>query len=520
MNVSQNTVLLSKEQKKKLKEKILKGELDPESEVLKILVAKRFQNEPLLFAQKFLTHHFVDQVSNQVIPSPEFHYEIIETYLAHRKVAVAAPRGHAKSTITSFVYILHQAVYGFKKNIVIISASEDMAKRFLRRIREELETNKKIKWLFGVLKTDKWSETELRLANGTVIHAKGRGAQLRGLIDGATRPDLIVLDDIEDEELVRSQMRRLDLAQWFNGSVLPTLAPKVGQVIFIGTILHEDSLLSNVLNPELYPDFVSKKYKALDENDNPLWPERFSKEDLLKIKKSYIARYQLPQFFMEYMNDPMPVESATFKSEYFIYYEDFPESVERLRYEMFIDLGGGSMNKAADPTAMVVVAIDENNVIYVVDYVNKRYGTDTKALISDMIELFGSYNPLRVSIEKTVATNFLIASLKEELLERGVNMNLNMLTPTRGSGDRRGKMSDGKFQRIAAMEAGFKLGRIKMKKWMTELQEQLLAFPNASHDDIIDALAYAYMYMERTKKRKKTVNNKQIYTPLYSDIGL
>ena len=517
---------LSKKEKEEIAKKIDSGIWDANSPEVKQLIATRHREEPLLFAGQFLSEHFKDQSTGETTPSAEFHREIIGMYKGGDRIGVAAPRGHAKSTVTSFVYVLHSILYEKRKNVVIISASEDMAKRFLRRIREELEHNKKILWIFGRQETDKWSETELRLKNGGVIHAKGRGAQLRGLIDGARRPDLIILDDIEDEELVRSDLRRYDLESWFNGTVLPTLEPKVGQCILIGTILHEDSLLNRVVGGELYPDFETVRYAAVGEDEKPIWPERFTKEKLQAVKRSYMARGQLPQYHMEYMNDPMPQETAVFRSEYFHYYNQIPESTPDKSYlvECYVDLGGGSVKSRADYTAMIVVATDYKNDIYILDYVMEKMGVDTSKMISAMFKLWTKYKPQKYVIEKTVAANMLKSSLEAEMRKQSIYFPVEYITPPKGTGGRRGNMSDAKYQRIGAMESAMKMGVIKMKKWMVELQEQLLSFPRGRHDDLIDALGYAYQMVQRrivrVVDRAFYEEEEEDFVPLYPEIGL
>jgi len=513
---------LTQEQIDQFNEKVKSGEIDPNTDESKAFIRTRFDEDLFKFAEKFLPGHCSDQVTKELIPSPKFHREIHKLYTTQQNVAIAAPRGHAKSTLTSFFYVLHEALYERKKNIVIVSATAEMAQKFLRRIRDEIQFNPLIHTFFGDQRSDKWSEQQIRLQNGTVISAKGQGAQLRGLIEGAIRPDLIILDDIEDDELVRSELRRQDLEDWFNGAVLPTLEPKTGQIIFIGTILHQDSLLNRVLNPKIYPDFVSKRYSACNEDYSEiLWPERFDAEMLKKKKESYIARGQLSKFYMEYLNNPVPAEAATFKQEYFQFFDEAPPRRECI-VEVFVDLGGGSIRKEADDTAMVVTYMDKHNTIFVNDYICDKMGTDTKKIVDALFSLYSKYQPSRFVIEKTVAANMLMAGLEAEMLNRGVHLNIEYVSPPRGSGDRRGNMSDAKYQRIAAMEAAFKLGAIKIRKWMDRLQEQLLVFPRGQHDDLIDALAYGYMFAQRRidESAFDGMEDGVMYEPLYEELGL
>lgn len=494
-----------------------KGEIT-ESEA-KMTLLYKYKRDPLYMATKLFRDMTIDRAKSNpdgspvYTPSPKFHQEIVDELLTKKRVAIGAPRGHAKSTLVGFFYVLHQALFELKKNIVIVSATEDLAIRFLRDIKTECEVNKLLIWLFGPQMSDKWSEKEIQLANGCRIYAKGRGGQLRGLKERGTRPDLIILDDLEDSELVRSELRRIDLEDWFNSDVLPTLEPSIGQLVFIGTILHESSLLNRVLDKTLYPDFTTHIYSAIIRDENgvevTLWPERFSLEMLLGIKESYAQRGQLANFFMEYMNDPMPSEGASFRSEYFQYFDDLPSVSDpyvehEMVAEMFVDLGGGGLKRTSDDTAMMAVVTDRmTGKVYVEDYVAERMGVDTDRILTTLFRLAEKHDCGKLFLEKTAATNMLVSALERKIAASRKKLRVELITPTRGSGDRRGNMSDGKFQRIAALEAPFKMGEIKMRRWMTKLQEQLLAFPRGQHDDLLDCLAYAYMYAKKQRKNSK-----------------
>lgn len=524
---------LTEEQKQELKRRILAGELDANGPEAKQLFVSRFKGEPLAFATTVLGHHMLDQGTGEKLASPSFHAEMMDMFFSERFVGLAAPRNHAKSTVTTLFYVLYCILFQTKKNIIIISATEDMAIRFLRRIKDELTTNKFILWAFGPQQSEKWSETEVRTTTGVAIHAKGRGAQLRGLIDGANRPDLIILDDAEDDEMVRSELRRYDFESWFNGTVLPTLAPKSGQCIVIGTILHMDSLLNRIVNQHLYPEFRTKVYSAITQDGTPLWPERFPLEALEKMKASYIQRDQLAQFFMEWMNDPVPQENAEFKT--FSFFEIQTDLPRNLVVELTIDSGGGSVKKGADDTAMVVTATDERNTLFVLDYISDKMGTDTDLIIDNIYKLDDLWHPSTIRIEKTSASNFLIAALEKRMLNDRRFLNVQYVTPPKGSGDRRGNMSDAKYQRIAAMASPMKLGAIRIQRWMTKLLEQLQTFPRAKHDDVADTLGYAWMFVLKRLSPEPPAPDgtsaddplgvfsmpaPQGYEPLYEDLGI
>lgn len=503
--------LLTREQLREVGEKVKSGEIS--MEMGKKVSLYYYKDKPLELCQTLFKHMLVDPGTHEATPSPQFHYDLMSLFKNHNLLAIAAPRGHGKSTVTSLFWAVYNALYEKKKFIVIVSATEDLAIRFLRDIKVEMETNTTIKWMFGDQRSAKWSEKEIQLANGTHILAKGRGGQIRGLKIKGKRPDLIILDDLEDPELVRSEIRRLDLEEWFNADVLPSLEPSIGQLIFIGTILHMDSLLNRALNPEIYSNFTTCRFSAIiskeDGSPHTLWPERFPLTALQEVKQSYITRGQLATFFMEYMNDPVPDEGATFTQGMIQYFTSLPADPfeNDIIKELFIDLGGGGLKKTADPTAMVVFCTDRSTGnMYVEDYVNKRMGTDTDLIISHILSLVDTHNIKHVVFEKTMATNLILSSLDRTLRKKRTHLNIELVTPNRGSSDRRGTMSDGKFQRIGQMEAAFRMGVIKIRPWMTDLVEQLVTFPRGQHDDIIDALAYGYMF---AKKQKKSSQGKQ-----------
>lgn len=512
--------LLTAQNWKNLQDKLLAGTLDIKNPLVPQAIRAYYETRLLEFGRNVLREHVLDEDKKTILPFCPMHTDIEDLVLNtdNKRIAIAAPRGHSKSTTISFFYVLHQALFQKNNNIVIVSSSEAIAVSFLRRIKEELEYNPRLIQLFGNLRSDKWSETEIILTNHVSIHAKGRGAQLRGLISGANRPDLIILDDLEDEELVRSEIRRSDLESWFNGTVLPTLAPKLGQVILVGTILHQDSLLNNVLTK--YKEFITKKYAALKEDDTPLWPERFTVDSLHKIRDAFISRGQLPQFYMEYMNDPTPEGAAVFHFEDFQFYD--PDKLpprSSLTVEVAVDLGGGSTRKSADDTAIVVTATDLNNKVYVLEVIAEQMAADSDMLIDHLFRVNETYSPSTILIEKTMATNFLNASLEHAQLARNRFLPITLVAPPKGAGARQG-MSDAKFQRISALVPNIKAGNILFLPNQHKLFKQSLDFPRAKHDDILDALAYAWMFGHRAVRQEEQDSEEEepTYMHAYSEL--
>jgi hypothetical protein len=90
------------------------------------------------FAREFLPHLLTSSV-------PKFHLEMYQLLSREQRLVMAAPRGFAKSTLSTVIYPIWLAACGSrKKDICVVSASEGLAIEMMRRVKRELEGNKKL----------------------------------------------------------------------------------------------------------------------------------------------------------------------------------------------------------------------------------------------------------------------------------------------------------------------------------------------------------------------------------------
>ena len=216
------------------------------------------------FGRAYLSHYFIRE-------SPVFHEKLDDIWTQgvmkgknpitqHKEISrdkgcrrgIAAPRGHAKSTNFTFKDTLHAIVYQYKHYPIILSDSSDQAEGFLTDIKTELEENRNIIEDFGVLKGKVWKTGVILTSTDIKVEAIGSGKKIRGRRHRNWRPDLIVLDDIENDENVNTPDQRKKLENWFYKAVSKA-GDTYTDIVYIGTILHYDSLLSKVLkNPEYH----------------------------------------------------------------------------------------------------------------------------------------------------------------------------------------------------------------------------------------------------------------------------
>lgn len=419
------------------------------------------------------------------VKTPKFHHEMWEMCTSKDKyVAIAAPRGHAKSTAITHSYVLASVLFRTKKYVIIISDTEEQAVEFLGDIRKELRENEALIDLFGIAGLDKDAETNVicRMNDGHRfrILAKGAEQKLRGRKWDGKRPDLIVCDDLENDESVMNKERRAKLRNWFSKAVVPSISRADGQIRVVGTILHLDSQLQRLIDNRAW---TSKLYAAEDGNfENILWPEMFTPEDLKAIKQHYVEEGNPEGYSQEYLNRPVDVQNALFREEDLLPMK--PEDAnKRMVYYAAADFAIGE-KESADYTAMIVGGMDEEGVLYIVDL---RFGRwDSKEIIDEMISIQKRYDPSLFLVETAQIDKAIGPFLIDEMYRTGEFISIHKEVATKD-----------KIARAQSISARVRSGGVRFKKdseWFSDLQDQLLNTTRSGvktkHDDLLDAFSW------------------------------
>jgi hypothetical protein len=225
-------------------------------------------------------------------------------------VAVIAFRGSGKSTIMNLSYSLW-AILGVqqKKHVVIVSKTQAQAKTHFANIKRELEHNELLAADLGPFKTDEdvWGTHTITLANfDAKIVAVSRDQSIRGMRHGAHRPDLIILDDIEDSASVILESERASTYSWFQNEVMLAGSAKT-KIILLGNLLSELSLIMRVketIEKGRMPG-AFRAYPLLDDNNRILWPGKFpSMEAVQELKRQFDNRATWSSEFLLVMESP------------------------------------------------------------------------------------------------------------------------------------------------------------------------------------------------------------------------
>lgn len=403
-----------------------------------------------------------------------------------KKAAIAAPRGWGKTSSVNMAYPAKHILFGTKKFIVPISNTATQAEMQSENLKWELTTNKMVEHLFGNFKSDWFSKKSWVTSTGTMVLPRGAGQQVRGILYGHHRPDLIICDDMEDSEEVRSAEQREKKKEWFFADVCNAInrSRDDWKIVVIGTILHEDSLLQNLLDD---PEWFSIRIELCDDHFKSSWPDYMDDEAVKKLADSYSSQGMLDVFFREYRNLPISTKDAVFRKEYFKYFleDELPKGLETV---VIVDPARTVKLHSAE-SAIIGVSIDPvKNRFYVRDIVSEKFFPDQ--LYQEMFNMCQRLEARVLAVEETGLKNFISYPIKNEIIKRGL-FGLEYV-PLQGSNQK-----NAKERRVAAMAPLYRMGMMYHNKTCcAPLEAQLLRFPRSALWDIMDALSYVPKIMD------------------------
>jgi uncharacterized membrane protein len=443
-----------------------------EEKLAKAEVIVNTEDSIYLFAEYFLKPLLIAD-------SAKFQIEIYDMLPKHSRIVLAAPRGFAKSTISTVIYPMWLALWKKAKDICIISASENLAVDFMRKIKTELVTNTRIREYFGDQQSDKWSENHIILKNGVNIRAKGSGAQIKGF-----RPDMIILDDIETPEEVKSEELRRNLKSWLFKDCMPSLTPE-GKLLIIGTIDHPLSVLADLLATD--NGWAKHKYMAYrdgkQEEGHELWPEVWPHKRLQEMKRTIGSFF----FSSQYMNSPIDDETSPIKESQIRTWTSLPT-----QYNAVIAVDPAySEDATADWKTASLVLCDSFGNRFLAHYIRNHdpIGEFQDAIINLWLSNRSQVTAIGIpnsGVEKAFFESFLRKCTDRKLYPPVVELK-NSFTQSGTSISIRNKTA----RIIAALQPLFENGKYYIGECMWEAREELLSIGVSKNDDIIDTLAYA-----------------------------
>lgn len=426
----------------------------------------------------FFYTYFSNYITYEVAPFQKKLFAITED-TSNKLAVVVSFRSSAKSTIMTMSYVLWSILGSQqKKFILIISQTQDQSRQHFKNLRRELEENKLLRNDLGPFKEDDWNSNTLVLTryNARITAASSESA-IRGLRHGEHRPDLIICDDVEDVNSIRTAESREKTYNWFNSEVMP-LGDLNTRTIVVGNLLHEDCLIKR-LEREITTgkrDGIYREYPIITEKGKILWPGKYPNMEAIKAQERSVDKFT---WFREYMLRIIDNREPVVDPSWIQYYDQLPTILRDQGYSFAtgVDLAI-SEKETADFTALVtakVIGDGKNQKIYILpNPINDKLKfSEILGRAEGICKLHEGKSANKFYIEEVMLQGFMTQQLREKSIDAvGVAI--------------RGK--DKRTRLELAANPIFE-GKVLFPRHGCEgLIDQALNFAVTKHDDLVDAL--------------------------------
>lgn len=392
------------------------------------------------------------------------------------------PRGHAKSThfdifIPLWLIFQEQPLVRF---MVVVGKSEDSATRLLGDIQAELQFNQRITDDYGTqTSTGDWTEGEFTTTGGIHFLACGRGQSPRGLRNRESRPDYIVIDDLDDDELCRNERRVREMTEWVKEALFGALDVGRGRFIMVGNLISRTSVLQAMADTK---GVLLSRVQAVDGEGNPVWRDKWTREEA----RAYADFVGYRAWQKEMMHNPVAT-GTIFRPEWIRYKRVLPLR----QYRQLVCYTDPSFRSttANDYKASRLWGRTDKGELHLIDtYVRQDTVTGMVRWLYDLYERHSTGGD-QASILFFMEANFMQDIILDEFFAEGVRRGYQLpLMP-----DKRKKPE--KIQRIEAVSPLWERGLVFYNQALRDTPdmktgiEQTLALERGSrvHDDAPDA---------------------------------
>lgn len=437
-------------------------------------ILEKLRHSPRLAHDYLFAHRHEDS-------TPDFHCEMIDLWhSAAPFVLTEAFRGAAKSTVAEEA-IGMMACFGVFDNAIVIGASEERAIERVQAIKHEIENNDKIHRIFGNLIGDQWGAKKAVLSNGVCIQAKGRGQSMRGTKHLDKRPDMIFLDDVEqDDEFIPTEENCKKVLQWLFAVVVPAMHPRRRRIRVAGTPSSPFSLTMQLRKAQ---SWVCKKHPIVHTDPvtgdlKATWPSRFPLPWVVAEKLRYAELNQSLTFEQEMMLEPTDPAQQLF-------------TVDMLKVNLSVRRTWEPVYAIYDPARTVTARSGKTTALTgkaVFSWVGTRlivweigaFAWKPDAIIQDCFDCDDKYAPVHIGIEEDGLNEFIAQPLRSAMVFRGHSLPIRSL-----------KAPKGKIDFIKGLQPYAKAGEIIFAQELpSHVKSQFLSFP-VGVIDAPNALAYA-----------------------------
>lgn len=457
-----------------------------------------------------------------------------------KRFVIAAPRGHAKSSIISTIKALHSLAYEHDNYILIISETDTLAKRLVASIANQLKHNEKLREDFGELlhkqstKNERDNEDTFITTNKQLVEASSAGKSLRGKTFNSTRPTLCLCDDLSSLNNEATEEQRQKLIHWWNSTVEP-LPSENGVIVFVGTKVTATGLLSHLLgrrdykqlfhaaiinepdNPHLWSDYLhmytgestdaeldgyyEKHRDELESGIELAWSSRWTYRELMHVKASIGSR----AFASEYMNQSFASDEQHFSPEEYAYCRRVFDGQSHLdaieyndKYYYLRDMDkvacwdpalAGSKRSALN-AYVTLGRHKESGLVFVLDvYASRQVPSE---FIMEILPRMAEYKPHKCVVEGIGAYRAYAEQLEDAMRHNSIYHTRMKTIKTHGT--------KSKASRIESLEVPLANHSLILNRDHKEVYRELQEYPNGVVD-VLDAIEMAFSSAKKPEVR-------------------
>lgn len=467
-----------------------------ETKAEQLVRVERARKDYAYFVEYYFPHYCTDRDTGKAIPSARHHIDAARKIIRNKtlKAVFKWARGQAKSTHMDVMIPMWLMCQKSREiNVmVLVGKSEDSAQTLLGDIQAELQYNKRYIRDFGTkYNAGNWQEGEFVTSDGVAFFARGRGQSPRGLRYRNKRPDYIVIDDLDDDELCENDTRVRKITEWVKEALFGAFGAEGGRFIMVGNLISKNSVLANIAASK---GVEVSQVNVLDRNGKSAWPEYWT-EERIREKREFMG-YRA--FEKEYMNNPIK-EGSVFRKDWIRWGRMLPLD----KYEMIVAYCDPSFKGSTQNDYKAIKVWGK-----VGTELHHLYAFVRQCSVGEMVRWFYDLHermPEGVVCNYYIEANFLQDILLDEFDAEGRLRGYQL--PIQA--DKRKKPD--KFARIEAVSPLWERGFVKYNEKMQNDPdmlagiEQTLSIEKGSrtHDDAPDADEGAiYILQKHTRKRE------------------
>lgn len=425
-------------------------------------------------------------------PFADFHGEMfaLAEDEKNRTIVIMAARGSAKSAIMNTALAIWSILGRHGKHcIVILSETQDKARKHFLNIKDELTENFLLKFDMGPLRSgeSKWGPILTLPHYNAQITFASLEEGIRGLKYQEYRPDFIVADDIESENSVRTIEGRNKTYDQFVGNVIAA-GEVATRIVLLGTMLHEDSVMMRFAR-EIKSgnrDGVYRRYPLMDDEGNILWKAKYPDMAAVEAQRKQIGNEVI--FAQEFLLQILSGIHDVIDPAWIQIYDDHPPMDRAHEYRgTFISVDPAySPADTACKTAVVAARVfgygQDMQIYFLPNPVNERMSfMGTVDAIEALSSTYGDGDKATIYIEDNAAQRWLV-----ELLQRHGYPAVGVHSAST------------KESRMLMASPSFKKKSIFLKRKGNEaLYEQLVGFGTEHYNDLSDAAVMLIIEQEK-----------------------